>query len=82
VALLATVGVVLVAAVVAIGMHYALSCVPWRSTRCAPFSRGARLKVENRQQHVLFWGGLRGPLALALALALADICPVITSSSR
>ncbi len=66
-ALLATVGVVLVAAVVAIGMHYALSCMPWRSTRCAQFSRGARLKVENRQQHAIFWGGLRGPLALTLA---------------
>jgi CPA1 family monovalent cation:H+ antiporter len=36
---------------------------------CAVFSRTPR-KVELRHQHVLFWGGLRGALALALALAL------------
>jgi CPA1 family monovalent cation:H+ antiporter len=36
---------------------------------CALFSRSA-LKVGKKQQHVLFWGGLRGALALALALAL------------
>jgi CPA1 family monovalent cation:H+ antiporter len=36
---------------------------------CAVFS-GTRLKVARRQQHVLFWGGLRGALALALALAI------------
>jgi len=41
---------------------------------CAVFSR-SRLKVDNRQQHVLFWGGLRGALALALALALPDDLP-------
>lgn len=41
---------------------------------CAVFSR-SRLKVESRQQHVLFWGGLRGALALALALALPDDLP-------
>jgi monovalent cation:H+ antiporter, CPA1 family len=28
----------------------------------------SRLKVERRDQHILFWGGLRGALALALAL--------------
>jgi CPA1 family monovalent cation:H+ antiporter len=31
--------------------------------------------VDKRQQHVLFWGGLRGALALALALALPDDLP-------
>ena len=41
---------------------------------CAVFSR-TRLKVESGQQHVLFWGGLRGALALALALALPDDLP-------
>lgn len=41
---------------------------------CAVFSR-SRLKVESRQQHVLFWGGLRGALALALALSLPDDLP-------
>jgi monovalent cation:H+ antiporter, CPA1 family len=32
---------------------------------CAIFVR-TRLKVDTRQQHVLFWGGLRGAMALAL----------------
>jgi Na+:H+ antiporter len=41
---------------------------------CAVFSR-SRLKVAGRQQHVLFWGGLRGALALALALALPQDIP-------
>jgi monovalent cation:H+ antiporter, CPA1 family len=40
---------------------------------CAVF-RGGTLKIPFPQQHVLFWGGLRGALALALALALpADL---------
>jgi CPA1 family monovalent cation:H+ antiporter len=38
---------------------------------CALFSR-SRLRVDPRHQHVLFWGGLRGALALALALALPE----------
>jgi CPA1 family monovalent cation:H+ antiporter len=41
---------------------------------CALFNR-SRLKVHRRIQHVLFWGGLRGALALALALALPDALP-------
>lgn len=41
---------------------------------CALFIR-SRLKVDLRQQHVLFWGGLRGALALALALSLPDELP-------
>jgi CPA1 family monovalent cation:H+ antiporter len=36
---------------------------------CALFSRSS-LAVEYRYQHVLFWGGLRGALGLALALAV------------
>jgi len=36
---------------------------------CALFARG-RLAVARPHQHVLFWGGLRGALALALALGL------------
>jgi CPA1 family monovalent cation:H+ antiporter len=30
----------------------------------------SRLKIEGKYQHILFWGGLRGALALALALGL------------
>jgi CPA1 family monovalent cation:H+ antiporter len=38
---------------------------------CALFAR-SRLKVDIRHQHVLFWGGLRGALALALSLSLPE----------
>lgn len=41
---------------------------------CALFG-ASKLRVPARQQHVLFWGGLRGALALALALALPDNLP-------
>jgi CPA1 family monovalent cation:H+ antiporter len=41
---------------------------------CAVFAR-SRLQVDIRHQHALFWGGLRGALALALALALPDELP-------
>lgn len=30
----------------------------------------SKLKIEGKYQHVLFWGGLRGALALALAIGL------------
>lgn len=40
----------------------------------ALFARG-ELRVTYRHQHVLFWGGLRGALALALALALPVTLP-------
>jgi len=41
---------------------------------CLVFIR-SRLKVDLRDQHVLVWGGLRGALALALALALPSDLP-------
>jgi CPA1 family monovalent cation:H+ antiporter len=41
---------------------------------CALFAR-SRLRVDPRHQHVLFWGGLRGALALALALSLPGNLP-------
>lgn len=41
---------------------------------CALFAR-TRLQVDLRYQHVLFWGGLRGALALALALSLPESLP-------
>jgi monovalent cation:H+ antiporter, CPA1 family len=41
---------------------------------CALFARG-RLRLESRHQHILFWGGLRGALALALSLALPEDLP-------
>ncbi len=41
---------------------------------CAIFAR-SRLRVPMRHQHVLFWGGLRGALALALSLSLPQDLP-------
>ncbi|HWJ48445.1 MAG TPA: sodium:proton antiporter, partial [Candidatus Udaeobacter sp.] len=41
---------------------------------CSLFSRSA-LRVSKAHQHILFWGGLRGALALALALALPPEVP-------
>lgn len=41
---------------------------------CSFFSRSA-MRVPARHQHILFWGGLRGALALALALALPPEVP-------
>jgi CPA1 family monovalent cation:H+ antiporter len=41
---------------------------------CALFARST-LRVEPQHQHILFWGGLRGALALALALGLPPELP-------
>jgi CPA1 family monovalent cation:H+ antiporter len=41
---------------------------------CALFIR-SHLKVDMYHQHILFWGGLRGALALALALGLPQGLP-------
>lgn len=37
---------------------------------CCLLFAGTKLRVPMTQQHVLFWGGLRGAVALALALGL------------
>jgi CPA1 family monovalent cation:H+ antiporter len=41
---------------------------------CFLFSRSS-LRVSARHQHILFWGGLRGALAMALALGLPEGLP-------
>jgi monovalent cation:H+ antiporter, CPA1 family len=41
---------------------------------CAVFGQTV-LRVNGRHQHVLFWGGLRGALALALAMGLPPSMP-------
>ncbi|EIM95613.1 sodium/hydrogen exchanger [Paraburkholderia hospita] len=41
---------------------------------CILFSRSP-LHIEMRHQHILFWGGLRGALALALAMGLPPGVP-------
>ena len=42
---------------------------------CFLFSRSA-LRVTWKHQHILFWGGLRGAVALALALGLPPAIPM------
>jgi CPA1 family monovalent cation:H+ antiporter len=59
-----------VAAIVLVTIGRALAIYP----PCALFAR-SRLRVDPRHQHVLFWGGLRGALALALALELPPTLP-------
>jgi len=41
---------------------------------CMLFSRSS-LRIEARHQHILFWGGMRGALALALAMGLPPGVP-------
>ena len=43
---------------------------------CCLLFRWSGLRVTARHQHVLFWGGLRGALALALALGLPPEVPM------
>lgn len=57
-------------AVVLVTLGRALAVYP----SCAIFHKSA-LHVQGRHQHVLFWGGLRGALALALALGLPPNVP-------
>lgn len=40
-----------------------------------PLFRGTRVAIPMGMQHVLWWGGLRGALGLALALAIPDGMP-------
>lgn len=35
----------------------------------------SRWKIDSEHQHIMFWGGLRGALALALALGIPDSVP-------
>jgi CPA1 family monovalent cation:H+ antiporter len=58
------------AAIVLVTLGRALAIYPV----CTLFIR-SHLKVDLRHQHILFWGGLRGALALALALGLPQDLP-------
>jgi CPA1 family monovalent cation:H+ antiporter len=39
------------------------------------FFAKSRWRIEKQHQHIMFWGGLRGALALALALGIPDSVP-------
>ncbi|MDQ2747672.1 MAG: sodium:proton antiporter [Acidobacteriota bacterium] len=66
----ANVAVISIAAILLVTLGRALAIYPC----CALFARSS-LKIETNHQHVLFWGGLRGALALALALGLPANVP-------
>ena len=59
-----------IAAIVLVSISRAVAVYPI----CLLFAR-TPLRVPARDQHVLFWGGLRGALALALALGLPPEIP-------
>ena len=63
-------GVLVLVAIALVNLGRAAAIYPV----CLLFAHG-RLKVDRRDQHILFWGGLRGALALALALALPSDLP-------
>ena len=55
-----------------------LAIIAARAAAVYPLSllfSGSNLKVPMSYQHTLFWGGLRGALALALALGIPEIVP-------
>lgn len=63
---LTTIGIAIIAVIIA------------RAVAIYPISAAfanTRWKIDPRHQHILFWGGLRGALALALALSIPDSFP-------
>ena len=63
-------GAIVPVAILLVLVARALSVYPL----CLPFT-WSRWTVPMQYQHVLWWGGLRGALALALALALPTSIP-------
>ena len=67
---LAPFGLAIVVAIVAVIVGRGAAVYPLS----ALFSR-SKWKIDSQHQHILFWGGLRGALALALALGVPDTLP-------
>jgi CPA1 family monovalent cation:H+ antiporter len=61
---------VIAAAVIVVALGRAAAIYP-----LSMLFSGSKLKIEKNHQHILFWGGLRGALALALALGLPPEVP-------
>jgi CPA1 family monovalent cation:H+ antiporter len=59
-----------IAAILAVIVGRAIAIYP-----CSALFAGTSLKIDKKHQHVLFWGGLRGALALALALGIPNDLP-------
>ncbi len=58
---------VIVVAVIVVTIGRALAIYP-----LSMLFNKSKLEIERNHQHILFWGGLRGALALALALGLPE----------
>ena len=56
----------------AVAIVLVLLGAPLRSICCVRFFSRSRLAIKRNYQHILVWGGLRGALALVLALTLPD----------
>ncbi len=60
----------IIVAIIAVAAARAIAVYP-----CSALFRWSSLKIESNHQHILFWGGLRGALALALALGIPENLP-------
>jgi len=63
-------GLTIAVAIVGVILGRAIAVYP-----CSMLFAWSSLKIERDQQHIMFWGGLRGALALALALGIPDSLP-------
>jgi CPA1 family monovalent cation:H+ antiporter len=63
-------GLLIVIAIVAVIIGRAVAVYP-----CSILFEWSSLKIDKSHQHIMFWGGLRGALALALALGVPDSLP-------
>lgn len=60
----------IVIAIIAVIVARAIAVYP-----CSALFAKSSLKIDGNHQHILFWGGLRGALALALALGIPETLP-------
>ena len=66
---LANAAVPIIVAIVAVLVGRAVAVYP-----CSAIFNWSRFRIDAKHQHIMFWGGLRGALALALALGIpADL---------